>query len=140
MGLDGTYRIKYRVTAGTGTGTTIVGLTGEFTWVAHRSCTADGCRTSLEGVPAPRTPGDAAAWAAQEWSGPIKCRDNITKKLIGGSYPQREVTTFVMTAKDGTIVTAGTGTQSIRQLAKCPTQAQPLASYSLIMTFRRTGP
>lgn len=145
LGLDGSYRIEYRIIAGTGTGITAIGKTGAFTWVASRTCTADGCRTSLvgapvDGSPAPVPAGDANAWSARVRTGTIECRDNVTNKLTGGSYPYRSVTSFKASDTDGTVVTAGTGKQKVDQKALCPGQIDPLASQTLTMTFRRTGP
>ncbi len=140
VGLDGSYRVDYRITAGKGTGATVIGQTGAFTWIAHRSCTAVGCRTTATGDVVPDSPGDASAWSGQVWTGTIECRDNNTKKLTGGSYPYRAVTTFTVTETAGTVATAGTGTQKFDQKALCPGQTSALASNTLTMTFRRTGP
>ena len=139
VGLDGSYLLRWRIDAGTGTGASNVGRSGTYTWHAVRTCRAGGCRTVVSGDLTPASPGDKDAWVDHEWTETVVCRDAITNKVTGGSWQEHGVNSFHATAWTGTVVTAGTVTQRLEQLAPCPGQTSPLYSNTATMTFRRTG-
>lgn len=142
IGLDGTYRLSWRVTAELIVPGDVsrLGKTGTMTFVATRDCAAAGCRTTVVGDIFPAPPGDAAAWSRRSRTETIACRAVGTNELTGGSWTNRVENTSGMTAHQGTVVTAGTITQKRLQGRLCPGQTSPPLSTTVEMTFTRTGP
>ncbi|MEJ7650731.1 MAG: hypothetical protein WKF57_17085 [Nakamurella sp.] len=142
VGLDGTYRLSYRITAESIVPGDVsrLGKTGTLTFVAKRDCTAAGCRTTVVGDIFPVPPGNAGAWSRTSRTENITCRAVRTGELTGGSWTSRVENLSTMTARQGTVVTAGTITQKAIQVKLCPRQTSPPVSDTVEMTFTRTGP
>jgi hypothetical protein len=142
IGLDGTYRLNWRITAESIVPGDVsrLGKTGTLTFVASRDCTRAGCRTTVVGDIFPIPPGDAGAWSRSSRTETITCRAVGTGKPTGGTWDERVVNTSKMTAHQGNVVTAGTITQRLVQVRLCPTQTAPPVSGTTQMTFERIGP
>lgn len=142
-GFNGTYRAEYRITAATGTAVAEIGTTTRATLKVRTTCSANGsCSTviAINGTPQkPETAAGVGKWT-DKFSGQEKCREYYTGKLSGGSYPYQVQTTYQAGATTGSSITALSGTQTLTQLRKCPTQTNELYSRTASFTMTRTGP